>query len=50
MGRDDRRRAVVTGMGAITPIGNDVPTFWSNLTAGVSGPDRCTRCFPEKVR
>jgi len=27
----------VTGLGAITPIGNDVPTFWSNLVAGVSG-------------
>ena len=40
MGRDDRRRAVVTGMGAITPIGNDVATFWSNLTAGVSGVAR----------
>ncbi len=35
--RDPARRAVVTGMGAITPIGNDVATFWSNLTAGVSG-------------
>ena len=32
-----RRRAVVTGMGAVTPIGNDAPTFWANLTAGVSG-------------
>lgn len=35
--RDARRRAVITGMGAITPIGNDVGTFWSNLMAGVSG-------------
>ena len=25
------RRAVVTGLGAITPIGNDVATFWRNL-------------------
>src|SRR5687768_4498127 len=31
------RRVVVTGMGVITPIGNDVTTFWNNLTAGVSG-------------
>ena len=30
-------RIVITGLGAITPIGNDVPTFWTNLTAGVSG-------------
>ena len=30
-------RVVVTGLGAITPIGNNVPTFWRNLTDGVSG-------------
>ncbi len=30
-------RVFVTGLGAITPIGNDVATFWENLTAGVSG-------------
>ncbi|HJP71467.1 MAG TPA: beta-ketoacyl synthase N-terminal-like domain-containing protein, partial [Candidatus Limnocylindria bacterium] len=35
--RDPARRAVVTGLGAVTPIGNDVDTFWMNLTAGVSG-------------
>jgi len=35
--RDAARRAVVTGLGAVTPIGNDVATFWSNLVAGVSG-------------
>ncbi len=34
---DLSRRAVVTGLGAITPIGNDHPTFWRNLVAGVSG-------------
>ena len=34
---DLSRRAVVTGVGAITPIGNDHPTFWKNLVAGVSG-------------
>ncbi|MBK8049278.1 MAG: hypothetical protein IPK16_20480, partial [Anaerolineales bacterium] len=27
-------------MGAITPIGNDVPTFWRNLLAGKSGAGR----------
>ena len=31
------RRVVVTGLGAITPLGNDVETFWSNLKNGVSG-------------
>jgi 3-oxoacyl-[acyl-carrier-protein] synthase II len=35
--RDPARRAVVTGMGAITPIGNDAETFWRNLADGVSG-------------
>jgi len=37
MSRDPGRRAVVTGLGAITPIGNDPDTYWANLTAGVSG-------------
>ena len=37
MSRDPARRAVVTGMGAITPIGNDAEIFWRNLLAGVSG-------------
>jgi 3-oxoacyl-[acyl-carrier-protein] synthase II len=35
--RDPARRTVVTGLGAITPIGNDVDTFWANLVDGVSG-------------
>ena len=30
-------RVFVTGLGAITPIGNDVPTFWKNLNDGMSG-------------
>ncbi|MFQ5611000.1 MAG: beta-ketoacyl-ACP synthase II [Anaerolineae bacterium] len=33
------QRIVVTGLGAVTPIGNDVPTFWKNLIAGQSGAD-----------
>jgi 3-oxoacyl-[acyl-carrier-protein] synthase II len=32
-----RRRVVVTGVGAVTPLGNDAETFWKNLTAGKSG-------------
>jgi 3-oxoacyl-[acyl-carrier-protein] synthase II len=32
-----RRRVVVTGMGAVTPLGNDAETFWSELVAGRSG-------------
>ena len=31
------RRVVITGMGAITPLGHDVQTLWSNLIAGKSG-------------
>ncbi len=34
---DPARRAVVTGLGAVMPIGNDFPTYWSNLVAGVTG-------------
>lgn len=30
-------RVVITGMGAITPLGNDVATFWNNLKEGVNG-------------
>lgn len=31
------RRVVITGLGVVTPIGNDVDTFWRNLQNGVSG-------------
>ncbi|HKB27451.1 MAG TPA: beta-ketoacyl-ACP synthase II [Candidatus Limnocylindrales bacterium] len=34
---DPARRAVITGLGAVMPIGNDFPTYWSNLVAGVTG-------------
>jgi 3-oxoacyl-[acyl-carrier-protein] synthase II len=37
------RRVVVTGLGALTPIGNNVSDFWNNLVNGVSGADRITR-------
>jgi 3-oxoacyl-[acyl-carrier-protein] synthase II len=35
--REGERRVVVTGMGALTPIGNDVPAFWDGLVNGRSG-------------
>ena len=31
------RRVVITGLGVVTPVGNDLETFWSNLKNGVSG-------------
>lgn len=31
------KRVVVTGIGAVTPLGNDVATYWQNMVAGVSG-------------
>jgi 3-oxoacyl-[acyl-carrier-protein] synthase II len=35
--QDPSRRPVVTGLGAVMPIGNDFPTYWANLVAGVTG-------------
>ena len=35
--RPDHERVVITGMGAITPVGNDLETIWTNLINGVSG-------------
>ncbi len=35
-----RRRVVVTGMGVVSPVGNDVPTFWQSLLAGKTGVAR----------
>ncbi|MFA5661810.1 MAG: beta-ketoacyl-ACP synthase II, partial [Bacteroidales bacterium] len=34
------RRIVITGMGIISPIGNDITTYWNNLKAGVCGIQR----------
>jgi 3-oxoacyl-[acyl-carrier-protein] synthase II len=36
------RRVVVTGLGVVTPLGNDVTTFWQNLIAGQCGIDKIT--------
>ena len=41
--QDPARRAVVTGLGAVTPIGNDHPTFWRNAVAGKSGGAHITQ-------
>ena len=39
----NERRVVVTGLGVISPIGNDVDTFWRRLVAGDSGVGEITR-------
>ncbi len=46
------RRVVVTGLGAVTPLGNNVQEFWTNLVNGVSGADMITRfdCSKFKTR
>lgn len=36
------RRVVITGMGAITPVGNDIDTMWANMLAGVNGVEKIT--------
>jgi 3-oxoacyl-[acyl-carrier-protein] synthase II len=38
-----KRRVVVTGMGMLTPLGNDVETTWSNILLGQSGISDITR-------
>ena len=43
------RRVVVTGMGAITPLGNDVASYWDGLVAGRSGIDRIASFDPEHL-
>jgi 3-oxoacyl-[acyl-carrier-protein] synthase II len=47
--RDGERRVVVTGMGALTPIGNDVATFWDSLVNGRSGIGPITTFDPVKT-
>jgi 3-oxoacyl-[acyl-carrier-protein] synthase II len=44
--RAARRRVVITGLGAVTPIGLDVPTFWTALLAGTSGAGPITTFDP----
>lgn len=44
------KRVVVTGLGALTPIGNTVSDYWNGLMNGVSGSDFITRFDAEKFR
>ena len=44
------KRVVVTGLGALTPLGNDVNSFWNGLSNGVSGAGPITRFDAEKFK
>lgn len=44
------RRVVVTGLGAVTPLGNSVQEFWTNIVAGKSGAAMITKFNPEKFK
>lgn len=44
------RRVVVTGLGALTPLGNTAPLYWEGLLNGVSGADRITRFDASKFK
>ena len=44
------RRVVVTGLGALTPLGNSVEEYWTNLVAGKSGAGAITRFNAEKFK
>jgi 3-oxoacyl-[acyl-carrier-protein] synthase II len=41
--RNGRRRVVITGVGAVTPLGNDIETTWTNLISGRSGAGPITQ-------
>src|SRR3989339_1123621 len=38
-----KRRVVVTGLGVISPAGNDIDTYWKNICEGVSFADKITK-------
>lgn len=44
------KRVVITGLGALTPVGNKVPEIWDSLLGGVSGAGRITRFDPEPFK
>jgi len=44
------RRVVVTGIGAVTPLGNTASSFWENLVNGVSGADMITKFDASKFK
>ena len=46
----ERRRVVVTGMGVVTPLGNDISSLWSNLLTGVSAAGEITHFDSSKFK
>jgi len=44
------KRVVVTGIGALTPVGNDIQTFWNSLANGKSGAGRISKFDPSAFR
>ena len=42
----EQRRVVVTGLGIVSPLGNDLDSTWSNITSGKSGADHITKFDP----
>lgn len=48
-----KRRVVITGLGVVSPLGNDIDTFWNNIVNGVSGIGYITRFnaeeYPAKI-
>lgn len=45
-----RTRVVITGMGCISPVGNDIPTMWQNIITGNSGVDRISHYDPSDYK
>lgn len=48
-GKIEKRRVVITGLGAVTPIGLDVPSFWSSARQGRSGVERISAFDPGRL-
>ena len=44
-----KKRVVITGIGAVTPLGNDIDTTWENIKNGVSGIAIAIRISVDKV-